>query len=69
MANLFVRIARESESDWHAKQHFLDGALPRNPDKEVAARSAAPLRRNRWRMRRVDSGLFEVFAVFVVQFV
>ena len=69
MANIFARIARESESDWHAKRHFRDGAFPRNPGKDVAARSAAPLRRNRRRMRRVDSGLFEVFAVFVVRFV
>ena len=67
MANIFARIARESESDWHAKQHFLDGAFPRNPGKDVAPQRS-PLRRNRWRMRRVDSGLFEVFAVFVVQF-
>jgi hypothetical protein len=47
----------------------MDAAFPRNPGKDVAARSAAPLRRNRWRMRPVDSGLFEVFEVFVVQLV
>ena len=69
MANIFVRIARESAVQEVLFRVPVGLVFPRNPDKDVAACSAAPLRRNRWRMRRVDSGLFEVFAVFVVQFV
>jgi hypothetical protein len=67
-ANIFARVAWKSAIN-DAPFHLQAGcAFPRNSGKDVAARSAAPLRRNRRRMPSMDVELLEVFEVFVVQF-
>jgi hypothetical protein len=47
--------------------HFIHVAFPRNSGKDIAARSGAPVWRNRERILSMDSGLLEDFEVFVVQ--